>query len=259
MTRPIHVRAAICLAWLALHAAQAAADTPHLLMAPTLSPGLQCRQAIAAAERSAHTPPHLLAAIGRIESGRRDPANGTVAPWPWSINVEGQDHVYDTKAEVIAAVRTFQASGIRSIDVGCMQINLMHHSDAFTSLEDAFDPQINAAYAARFLTELFQQTGSWEKATAWYHSATPGIGDDYQRKVAAAMPDEGRLAGTMPSTPFTGPSNLPLRMVNNGAGLQMVLPMDRPRMIPMPSHGGTMAMGRSLDSYRSLPIMLARR
>ena len=107
-----------------------------------------------------------------MESGRRDPVTGAVHPWPWTVNAEGQGFFYDTKAEAVAAVRAMQARGIRSIDVGCGQINLMHHPDAFPSLEVAFDPQANAAYAARFLKELFAQTGDWNKATG-----TVSLGD----------------------------------------------------------------------------------
>ena len=251
----------ICLAWLGWPAGPALANTGIMMLAPT--PGLQCRQAIALAERSSHTPPHLLAAIARIESGRRDPESGALNPWPWSINVEGIDHVYDTKPQAIAAVRAFQAAGARSIDVGCMQINLLHHPDAFTSLEDGFDPQINANYAAKFLTQLFQQTGSWEKATAWYHSATPGIGDEYQRKVAAALPDEERIATGMPGLLAALPAMPGGLHMANGGGFPMSLHMDHPRIIPMPVQGGGaapgVALGRTLDSYRSFPIALASR
>ena len=106
------------------------------------------------------------------------------------MNAEGQGFFYDTKAEAVAAVRGMQARGVRSIDVGCMQVNLMHHPDAFASLDVAFDPQANAAYAARFLKELYAQTGDWTKAAALYHSATPDLGADYQRKVLAVWPEE---------------------------------------------------------------------
>ena len=70
-------------------------------------------------------PDHLMAAIGRVESGRRGP-DGAVNPWPWSINAEGQDIIYESKAEAIAGVQALQAKGMRSIDVGCMQVNLMY-------------------------------------------------------------------------------------------------------------------------------------
>src|SRR5689334_4281957 len=126
------------------------------------SPGLLCRAAIAATERGSRIPEHLLAAIGRVESGRRDPETGQSHPWPWTINAEGQGYFYESKAQAVAAARALQARGVRSFDVGCMQVNMLHHPNAFASLEQAFDPQANAASAARFLTQLFDQTGDWQ-------------------------------------------------------------------------------------------------
>ncbi len=35
-----------------------------------------------------------------------------------------------------------------------MQVNLGYHPEAFASLEAAFDPRRNVAYATRFLLEL---------------------------------------------------------------------------------------------------------
>jgi hypothetical protein len=219
-----------------------------------LNPGLQCRSAIRAAERSAGIPEHLMEAIGRVESGRPGP-HGTVNPWPWSIDVEGSDYVYDTKAEVIAAVEALQAKGVRSIDVGCMQVNLMYHPHAFASLQEAFDPVANAHYAARFLVELKSETGSWDKATAWYHSATPELGEPYQRKVMAVLPEEKRRdpedlrmdlasawAATLPSAQRGGSSMLANRPAFG-------------RLSP-PRGGGN---GRGLDFYRARPIPLASR
>jgi hypothetical protein len=109
------------------------------------------------------------------------------------VNAEGQGYFYESKAAAVAAVRSMQAQGMRSIDVGCMQVNLMHHPNAFASLEMAFEPQANATYAAQFLNELYAQTGHWTAAAALYHSATPDLGADYQRKVLAAWPEEQRL------------------------------------------------------------------
>jgi|SRR4051812_6697368 len=162
-----------------------------------LSPGFQCRAAIIAAERGTKIPQSLLSAIARVESGRPDPATGQIQPWPWTINAEGQGMVFATKAEAIATVLRLQAQGIRSIDVGCMQVNLMHHPQAFASLEEAFDPAANARYAARFLTELFTRTGTWQTAAQFYHSATPERGEAYGRLVLAAWPEEARRAGTV--------------------------------------------------------------
>lgn len=135
-------------------------------------------------------PDHLLAAIGHVESGRLDPRTGTINPWPWTINAQGQDGIFETKADAIAAVRALQARNIQSIDVGCMQVNLMYHPQAFATLDDAFDPASNVRYAAHFLNQLFARTGSWPEAAAMYHSATPDIGLAYQRKVLALWPYE---------------------------------------------------------------------
>ncbi len=134
----------------------------------------------------AHVPDRLLDAIAMVESGRRDPVSGAVYPWPWTINVEGVGHFYETKAEAIAAVQGFQAAGARSIDVGCMQVSLLYHADAFANLDQAFDPTVNAAYGARFLVQLFDQTNAWPLAAAAYHSFTPDLGAEYARRVLAA-------------------------------------------------------------------------
>jgi Transglycosylase SLT domain len=151
---------------------------------PPPSPSAQCDTAIVGAERSQHLPFRLLGAIAEVESGRPDPG-GKVRPWPWTINVEGRGEFFASKQQAIEAVRAVQAQGVRSIDVGCMQANLMHHPNAFASLDAAFDPTANAIYAARFLNTLYGGSGSWVQATAAYHSQTPAIGADYQQRVMA--------------------------------------------------------------------------
>jgi hypothetical protein len=154
-------------------------------IAPIPGPSQLCMTAIGAAERAQRTPARLLAAIARVESGRPD-ARGAVQPWPWTINAEGAGHFFESKAEAVAAVEALQARGVRSIDVGCMQVNLMHHPHAFASLDEAFDPEANAAYGARFLSALHRDLGAWPAATAAYHSQTAGLGTDYARKVMVA-------------------------------------------------------------------------
>jgi hypothetical protein len=158
-----------------------------------------CEQAIARSEAIGHTPPGMLAAIAQVESGRPDPQTGAMRPWPWTIDADGVGQFFATKAQAVAAVAALQAEGVRSIDVGCMQVNLMHHPDAFTSLDQAFDPVSNATYAVRFLNVLYRSTGSWPKSIADYHSDTPQLGSDYQRRVLVtwqqhtATPPGGRL------------------------------------------------------------------
>ena len=168
------------------------------LASPPPSPSGLCDAAILAAERTVRLPVRLLAAIADVESGRPDDA-GHVRPWPWTINAEGRGQFFASKADAIAAVTALQAQGVRSIDVGCMQVNLMFHPTAFTSLDEAFDPTANALYAARFLNTLYGMSGSWVQATAAYHSQTPAIGADYQQRVMARW--QGR--GWSPATTLT--------------------------------------------------------
>jgi hypothetical protein len=245
------LKLALALLVLGLLAGLARAN-PDARMA--VSPGEQCRGAIAAAERDHAIPPQLLAAIGRVESGRRDPTSGAWSPWPWTINAEGQGAWFDTKAAAISAVQGLRARGVRSIDVGCMQVNLMHHPNAFASLDLAFEPGVNADYAARFLLSLHDQTGDWTKATADYHSANPPEGGPYAAKVMAVWPEEQRRAGSSP--PFGPGWNAGLNRQFTGS-----FPVHQPpRMVPLPGvTPGTPPGVLSMDGPRGGPQMAPAR
>lgn len=145
-----------------------------------------CQRAIAAAEPGSGVPPGMLGAIALVESGQRNPGTGAPTPWPWSYNVNGESHSAPTKAAVLAEVAALQARGQRSIDVGCMQINLMYHPAAFANLEEAFDPTANLRYAVRFLKELQGRSGDWGLAIARYHSGEVERGAAYSRRVTLA-------------------------------------------------------------------------
>lgn len=151
-----------------------------------------CADAIARQDRTGQTPRHLLSAIALAESGRRHPVTGAAVPWPWAVMSEGRGRYLATKADAIAEVQGLQARGIRNIDVGCMQINLSYHPDAFASLEEAFDPAANIAYAAQYLRQLFAEEGSWPEAAGRYHSATPAYKGPYQDRVMALWGKQGQ-------------------------------------------------------------------
>jgi Transglycosylase SLT domain len=222
---------------------------------PTGGAELLCRPAILAAERAHAVPRGLMTAIGRVESGRRDPMSGISNPWPWTVNAEGQGYFFDTKAQALAAVRAMQARGVRSIDVGCMQVNLMHHPDAFASLDLAFDPTVNADYAARFLTELFSQTSAWPLAVGRYHSATPDLGEEYKRKVMAIWPEEQVAPVAVGSSAlqraWAATVSQPPPAFRRGEGWHIIPKTALP--------GQPVAPGRGLDSYRAMPVLAATR
>ncbi len=158
-----------------------------------------CDRAAAKAERDWNLPAGLLAAIGVVESGRLDPGGSRVAGWPWSINGAGWSFAAPSKAAAIDAVRLLQARGVRTIDVGCFQVDLFYHPGAFASLERAFDAEANAQAAARILSEARFATTGWDQAVALYHSASLLRGAWYLQKVYAAWPAaRARLAVLRP-------------------------------------------------------------
>ena len=128
----------------------------------------------------------LLVAIASVESGRWNRETGVNIAWPWTVTAEGTGKFYPSRRAAIAAVSTLQRRGIRNIDVGYMQINLGYHPEAFRSLNHAFDPSTNAAYAAKFLKELRIQRRSWDKAMCYYHSSDPKRQRYYGDKVYKA-------------------------------------------------------------------------
>src|SRR3546814_14101970 len=66
------------------------------------------------------------------------------------------------------------------------QVNLRYHPDACASLETAFDPEANAAYAADFLVRLREEARSWTRAIGQYHSRQAIRGNGYRAKVFKA-------------------------------------------------------------------------
>ena len=182
---------------------------PAVLLAGSLSPspavaspeaaaapdgGQFCRAAIAVAEKSSQIPEDLLQAIAVTESGRWNKAADAVTPWPWTVMAEGRGRYFRNKSDAVREVEKLQARGIRNIDVGCMQVNLGFHGKAFASLEQAFDPIHNIAYAAAFLTHLRAREKSWSRAVRFYHSATFEKREPYGRKVIATWQDMRRAA-----------------------------------------------------------------
>jgi hypothetical protein len=159
-------------------------------------------------------------------------------------------------------VRQLQARGVRIIDVGCMQINLHHHPNAFASLEQAFDPLTNARYAARFLSELNGGRADWRQAAGHYHSQTPERAGPYREKVLAAWEKEARNAGDSSAEAMAlarlraGWGSVALA---SAGGISLSNRAERAQIIPLPGGGGGGlagggSPGRGLDAYRSAPI-----
>jgi hypothetical protein len=166
--------------WLLIGIAAAGFAAPAYAQGDALVEGAKlCTRHMPHYERQYGIPNHLLSAIASTESGRYHQGLKINVPWPWTINAEGKGYYFDTKQEAVLMAIRLRAKGVKSMDVGCMQVNLYHHSQAFASLEEAFDPQTNVAYAASFLRGLYQESGTWKQAASHYHSKTPSLGGKY--------------------------------------------------------------------------------
>jgi hypothetical protein len=132
-----------------------------------------CAAAANRQERQSRIPKHLLLAIATVESGRWDELSRANFAWPWTVTAKGRGRFLPTKQAAIRAVQALQRQGVTNIDVGCMQINLGYHAAAFETLDEAFEPARNVAYAAAFLTELRKAKRSWSRAVWFYHSSDP--------------------------------------------------------------------------------------
>ena len=157
-------------------------------------PRQDCRRLIGAVERRYRIPAQLLSAIALTESGRWMAGEGVIVAWPWTAYAEGEGRVFDNRAAAVAAARSLSDQGVRNIDVGCMQVNLQYHGEAFTSLNEALTPAANIDYAARLLRRLYVRHRSWLQAVAHYHSATKSLNSVYRAKVIKIWHKERRWA-----------------------------------------------------------------
>ncbi len=144
-----------------------------------------CDSAVREAEQQHHLPPGLLGAIARAESGKPVLALNDVRAWPWTINADGRGLYLESKAAAIAWVN-LQESRHHYIDIGCTQVDVSLHRKAFASVEDAFDPILNADFAADYLMDLYHGAakGNWNMAVGLYHSHTPMLAAEYRDRVA---------------------------------------------------------------------------
>jgi len=149
-----------------------------------------CRQATSVTEKNYRLPKRLLNAISLTETGRWHNKKREIIAWPWTVYSEGRGRYLPSKRAAIAEVRKLQAKGVKNIDVGCMQVNLYWHPEAFGSLEQAFDPIVNADYAGKLLKKLQRTSRSWNIAVAHYHSQTKKYNVPYRKKVMKIWQDE---------------------------------------------------------------------
>jgi soluble lytic murein transglycosylase-like protein len=126
------------------------------------------------AEKKYNIPEGLLLTIAQVES--------KLNPWAININATSKALFPSSKEQAAKIIRILLRNGM-NFDVGVMQINWKYHGKEFDSIEEMFNPEINIEYAAKFLSSLHEQYGSWNQAVRRYHSATKELHEPYAKKV----------------------------------------------------------------------------
>ena len=147
------------------------------------SKGYWLKKYIAAVEQKNRIPSGLLSAIAGVESDFN----------PYAINIAGKTIIASNQDEAAKTIKNALNSGITNIDIGIAQINYRWHGDNFKSIEEMINPVTNIEYAAKLLSSLFKQHGTWHKALRYYHSATPYHHRKYSRKVVIAWLGNSQL------------------------------------------------------------------
>jgi len=119
----------------------------------------------------------VLKAIAQVESDYN----------PYAVNFEGKSFIFDNRSDALKFVKGKLAMGKKSIDVGCMQINLKYHPTAFEHLEDAFVADKNVAYGAKYLKKLYMQEHNYGKAIALYHASEKQYQKNYLCRIKAVL------------------------------------------------------------------------
>jgi len=162
-----------------------------------------CHLAATRASQQTGVPLPVLMAIALTESGRK--TGDRFAPWPWTMNIAGEGRFFDGRAAALAHARATLSGGETSFDMGCFQVNYRWHGAAFPSLEAMLDPDRNALYAARFLSDLHGESGDWAIAAGHYHSRTPVHANRYRkvftRHLAALSTDDLSAPRAAPEPP----------------------------------------------------------
>lgn len=158
---------------LALAAALSLAGPPSL--SANSSDGI-CYYWARIAETHYGMPRGLMSAIVKHESLGR----------PNTLNVDGKALYFSSAAEAARAIQEMAKTSYE-IDVGCSQITIRWHGQAFRDIGALLDARANISYAAWHLAALKDRFGSWQKATERYHSFQSERGRSYACKVMHVM------------------------------------------------------------------------
>jgi hypothetical protein len=157
------------------------------------SPAVLCDDAARFASQSTGVPLSVLRAVALAETGQTKFDKDYYSAWPWTVQSGQKGHWFDNENAAIQFVQSLMAEQRTNIDIGCFQLNMRWHGQAFQSLDDMFSPRNNALYAAQFLQKLYSQTGDWRAAVGRYHSSDGDRAEAYVLRLKRLF--ESHLAG----------------------------------------------------------------
>jgi len=129
----------------------------------------------------ADIPASVLYGVALAESGLKL-QSGRVRPWPWTLNVAGVPRRYATRQACYKGLRYYLSHGVRSIDIGIMQVNWHYHRKKLVDPWRALDPVFNVRVGAQILKDEYRKTKIWHKAIGRYHS--PGQKPKQKKRAA---------------------------------------------------------------------------
>lgn len=94
--------------------------------------------------------PLLLYSVSISESGFAPAHKKVKQPWPWAVCSSQGSFFAASKKDAEIEVARLKKMGIKSVDVGLMQVNLLWHSNKIDHKE-MFDPEINLRTGAKIL------------------------------------------------------------------------------------------------------------
>ncbi len=114
-------------------------------------------------------PASVLYAAALTESGKTV-NKGVFRPWPWTLNVAGKPRRFPSRNAACQVLTRQIARGIRSIDIGLMQINWRWNHKRLRSPCRALSPYTNLHHGAALLKAAYSVKHSWPAAVGHYHS-----------------------------------------------------------------------------------------
>ncbi|MCL1130483.1 hypothetical protein [Shewanella sairae] len=122
-------------------------------------------------------PAKVLYGLALTESQKKL-TNGSVRPWPWTLNVKGKAYFYPNSHQACQALTGFLRQ-TQIVDIGLTQQNWRYQGGHFDSPCEVLEPKANLTHAARLLNQGYRVHGTWLGAAGWFHR--PAGGDIAER------------------------------------------------------------------------------